>query len=206
MRYTYNDKKLREMMEDKNLSYSKICNMLNTKADKTVKQQIKGGDMFLSRLLEYANTFDLNLLDFFFDNDVLISDTMHNLRKNDVGGELKILKKEIEHKEAVSELEKRHIKEIAEKDTESLQKIMDAEKKIRNEIRQEFGEERSLLEDKFNSALKEKDNIIKDLQNQIAELAVRYRGPEEKSGKSGYPSYENTSFGVAEGQTKNKTL
>ena len=193
MRYTYNDKKLKEMMETKNLSYSKICNLLNTKADKTVKQQIKGGDMFLSRLLEYANTFDLNLLDFFFDNDVLISDTMHNLRKNDVGGELKILKKEMEHKEAVSELEKRHIKEIAEK-------------KIRREIRQEFGEERSMLEDKFNSALKEKDNIIKDLQNQIAELAVRYRELEEKSGKSGYPPYANTSFGVAEGQTKNKTL
>lgn len=206
MRYTYNDKKLKEMMETKNLSYSKICNLLNTKADKTVKQQIKGGDMFLSRLLEYANTFDLNLLDFFFDNDVLISDTMHNLRKNDVGGELKILKKEMEHKEAVSELEKRHIKEIAEKDTECLQKIMDAEKKIRREIRQEFGEERSMLEDKFNSALKEKDNIIKDLRNQIAELAVRYRELEEKNSKNNYPSYTNTSFGVTEGQTKNKTL
>lgn len=64
MSYTYNNRKIKEILDSKGLSKRKVRIALNMANDITVQRWIAGEDIYIGRLLEFCNKFNLSPLDF----------------------------------------------------------------------------------------------------------------------------------------------
>lgn len=64
MSYTYNNKKIKEILDSKGLSKRKVRIALKMANDITVQRWIAGEDIYIGRLLELCNKFNLSPLDF----------------------------------------------------------------------------------------------------------------------------------------------
>lgn len=175
MAFRYNNKKITEYITENSLSLRNVLKKMNMTSDKTLRGWIKGDDIRVSHLLNFANTFNLDLRDFFFENDTLISNEAKASRTEDGKHytEADMLRMEMQYKDQIAVIEKRHMKELAEKETEIIRREMDTERRIRQELQEQMEAARETLCGRYEQRLAEKEHAIIRLKEKIAENDIK---------------------------------
>ena len=176
MAFRYNNKKISGYIAENSLSLRNVLKKLNMTGDKTLRGWIKGEDIRVSHLLNFANTFNLDLREFFFENDTLISEiqkTEPAQKEEKRYTEADMLKAEMKYKERINEMEKKHMKELMEKETEIIRREMETERRIRQELQEQMEQARETLSGRYEQRLAEKEHAIAILQEQIAEVSKK---------------------------------
>lgn len=116
--YRYNNDKIRQWAEEQETTAWKIAKKMQMVNPKGPMGWVAGGDLRVSNLLNFINTYKLNLLDFFFEDDKLMSDTppitveaIEELRRQHTR-EIEELK--IQHLREIGEIERKHLREIGD--------------------------------------------------------------------------------------------
>lgn len=116
--YRYNNDKIRLWAEEQETTAWKIAKKMQMVNPKAPMGWVAGGDLRVSNLLNFINTYKLNLLDFFFEDDTLMSEThqtneqtIEELRRQHTR-EMEELK--IQHLREIGEIERKHLREIAD--------------------------------------------------------------------------------------------
>lgn len=171
MTFRYNNKKIPEYITENSMSLRNVLKKLNMTGDKTLRGWIKGDDIRVSHLLNFANTFGLDLREFFFENDTLISEIRKTEPAQKEGGytEADMLRTEMKYKERISEMEK----ELMKKDMEIMQREMETERRVRQEMREQMEQERESASGRYEQRLAEKEHTIALLREQVAETSKK---------------------------------
>lgn len=116
--YRYNKDKIRQWAEQQETTAWKIAKKMQLTNHKGPMAWVTGGDLRVSSLLNFINTYKLNILDFFFEDDKLMSDTpptneqtIEELRRRHT---LEMEELKIQHLREIAEIERRHLREITE--------------------------------------------------------------------------------------------
>ena len=96
----------------------------------------------------------------------------------------------------MAELEKKHIREMMQKDIDLARQEAKMREEIRRELKAEFEQVKQTLVDNYEARLRNRDADVAKLQQQLAELTLQYKELESKTEK-GYMPY-GTVTGVAD--------
>lgn len=210
----YNNKKLKETLSALKKNRSDFRSDIGIQNDVTVKRWIEGEDIYVSRLTQICNMYNMDILEFFLIDgqevkpeviqesaeSVSISDDIATLliRKEKEIAEIKLQSKEdiFSIREELHRQEIKHIKEIAE-----LTVLLKEEERARlfeqhdqNAIKSK--QEMEGLRSKMEQALSEKDQENSLLQQKLNNLQLEYKELEMSVRISG-PRYK-TPTAVAE--------
>ena len=97
----------------------------------------------------------------------------------------------------MADLEKQHLREMMQKDIDLAKKEIEMRDQIRRELKAEFEADKQQIIESYEDRLRDRDNDVAKLQQQLAELTVQYRELESSQGEKGYYP-KGTITGVAE--------
>lgn len=103
--YQYNKNKIAEFAAERDITASRMAKKMELVNPKGPKGWLEGGDLRVSSLLNFVNTYGLNLLDFFSKDGQPLSENQYNTPTN-------ILELELHYTRKIAEIEKQYLREI----------------------------------------------------------------------------------------------
>lgn len=209
--YGFNSEFVSNFMNEQNLSNYQLRKKVNGNA-RTVARWFKGGDMRTNNLIDMVNILGFNILDFFYADDVLMSDIdkqkderIAELEKklSDAQKDLQNIKKDASHTEVIRNTDKKHQQEtldlLRSMMKEQQEQFDRREETERERYQQELREkDKTILQiqmEKNEELLQAKEEIIR-LKEELRQLTAQYRELELSSG-----TYTGT-IGLSESPTK----
>lgn len=217
----YNNKKLKETLSALKKNRADFRSDIGIQNDVTVKRWIEGEDIYVSRLTQICNMYNMDILEFFlsdgqeiksekiqeYTEPVSTSDDITTilLKREKEIAELKLQSKEdiFSIREELHRQEIKHIKEIAELTVRlrEEERVRLFEQHDQNSIKSK--QEVEVLRSKMEQLLSEKDEENSLLQQRLNNLQIEYKELEMLAGMSG-PRYK-TPTAVAESTPYKKT-
>ena len=176
MAYLYNAEKIKEFAQEREMGGRTIANKLNMSNDKAPRGWLAGNKQIrMDHFLNFVNTFKLDLLDFFTQDGSPLSKAQNNAQTTEntlcsVSESVAELK--IAHIQAMADMEKEHLREMMQKDIDLAQKELLLNEKIRKQLKAEFADDKQQIIDSYEARLTERDKLIGQLQQQVAELTA----------------------------------
>lgn len=114
--YKYNKDKIAEFAEERKLTPHKMASRLNMVNPKGPRGWLIGGDLRVSSLLHFVNTFGLDLLDFFSLDDNPLSEVVKEQQQTAPSTTISttVAEAELRCAQRIAELEKQYLREIME--------------------------------------------------------------------------------------------
>lgn len=181
MFYKYNNLRIKEFADSKRIGGRTIANKLGMSNDKAPRGWLNGGEQIrMDHFLNFVNTFGLDIKEFFYQDDVLMSDIADSENTKCPSATNTQSAPNAEHelenlRTAVSQLEKEHLQVIAQKELELSRKELEMYKDIRKELKEEFNDEKQQIIDSYEARLSERENTIGKLQQQLAILTAELK-------------------------------
>ncbi len=176
MIYDYDNKKIAAYVKAHKMSARKAQIALNMTNVKALNGWMNGGDLRVSNLLHFVNTFRLNLLDFFTADGKPLSEQNQESRQTDQQDNLASAKQMqsessnianiatsntdisqlvIKHIQEIANLRQKHVVEMAEKEKSLLLREMQQEKVIRQEYDAKLEATVTRMEERYERRLSE---------------------------------------------------
>lgn len=196
MSYLYNKERIKEFIQSSGLTPMAVGRKVGVFNTETCNNWAKGSDIRVSTLLKIAEAYGIDLLEFFIEDGEKMSETYGKKRGEappPVAPEGNI--NYIDYIKEVSEMEKRHLRELMQKDIDLAKKEVEMAERIREKVRQETAADKQQIIDSYEARLTDRDKTIGQLQQQLAELSAQYKELEASGGK-GFRPYGVT--GMAE--------
>lgn len=204
MAYRYNKERIKEFAEKRGFGGRTIANKLGMSNDKAPRSWLDGSEVIrMDHFLNFVNTFNLDLHEFFFQDDVLMSkapqteQSKENTFCSPQAETKSATEAELRHVREMADLEKQHLREMMQKDIDLAKKEVEMREQIRRELKAEFEADKQQIIESYEDRLRDRDNDVAKLQQQVAELTVQYRELESSQGEKGYYP-KGTITGVAE--------
>lgn len=158
MKYEFNTTRFANLMKERNLKKTRVAGMLGRSQSITVQRWMDGESIEGRHIVEICNKFDINPAEFFLcdgvsiilpekteitsdANNVVAMDVQQALLQQQVAfiTERETLDKQ--HIQAIANLEKKHIRELMQKDIDLAKKEVKLREEIREEIKTEYENE-----------------------------------------------------------------
>lgn len=203
MSYKYNNTRIKEFAEKNKLSGRAIATRMGMSNDLAPRGWIACTEkIYMHHFINFINTFGFDIHEFFYQDNVLMSEgenSKNTICSNESGSQsvpsdnsdLKLA-----HVKEISELEKKHIREMMQKDIDLARQEAKMREEIRRELKTEFEQDKQTLVDNYEARLRNRDADVAKLQQQLAELTLQYKELESKTEK-GYMPYGGVT-GVAD--------
>lgn len=203
MSYKYNNTRIKEFAESKGIGGRTIANKMGMSNDLAPRGWINCTEkIYMHHFINFINTFGFDIHEFFYQDGVLMSEAMkeENSKCSEEPSSQSVptdaTALELAHVKEMAELEKKHIREMMQKDIDLARQEAKMREEIRRELKAEFEQDKQQIIDSYESRLRERDKDVAKLQQQLAELTLQYKELESKTEK-GYMPY-GTVTGVAE--------
>lgn len=211
--YGFNSEFVSNFMNEQNLSNYQLRKKVNGNA-RTVARWFKGGDMRTNNLIDMVNILGFNILDFFYEDGVLMSEidkekdeTIERLTRElaEAQKELQSTKNDASHTEVISNRDKLHQQETLELLRSMMREQQESyerkEESARLRHQEDLKEKDQMIlkiqMEKNEELLQAKEEIMK-LKEEITQLTAQYKELELASG-----TY-NGVIGVSESPTKKR--
>ena len=203
MSYKYNNTRIKEFAEKNKLSGRAIATHMEMSNDLAPRGWIACTEkIYMHHFINFINTFGFDIHEFFYQDNVLMSEgenSKNTICSNESGSQsvpsdnsdLKLA-----HVKEISELEKKHIREMMQKDIDLARQEAKMREEIRRELKAEFEQDKQTLVDNYEARLRSRDADVAKLQQQLAELTLQYKELESRTEK-GYMPYGGVT-GVAD--------
>ena len=181
MFYKYNNLRIKEFADSKRIGGRTIANKLGMSNDKAPRGWMNGSEQIrMDHFLNFVNTFGLDIKEFFYQDDVLMSDIADSENTKCSSATNTQSAPNVEHeleklRTTVFQLEKEHLQVIAQKELELSRKELEMYKDIRKELKEEFKDEKQQIIDSYEARLSERENTIGKLQQQLAILTAELK-------------------------------
>lgn len=181
MVYKYNNLRIKEFADSKRIGGRTIANKLGMSNDKAPRGWLNGSEQIrMVHFLNFVNTFGLDIKEFFYQDDVLMSDIADSENIKCSSATDTQSAPNVEHeleklRTTVFQLEKEHLQVIAQKELELSRKELEMYKDIRKELKEEFKDEKQQIIDSYEARLSERENTIGKLQQQLAILTAELK-------------------------------
>ena len=176
MAYLYNAEKIKEFAQERGMGGRTIANKLNMSNDKAPRGWLEGNKQIrMDHFLNFVNTFKLDLLDFFTQDGSPLSKAQNNAQATEntfCSVPESVAELKIAHIQAMADMEKEHLREMMQKDIDLAQKELLLNEKIRKQLKAEFADDKQQIIDSYEERLTERDKLIGQLQQQVAELTA----------------------------------
>lgn len=203
MSYKYNNTRIKEFAEKNKLSGRAIATRMGMSNDLAPRGWIGCTEkIYMHHFINFINTFGFDIHEFFYQDDVLMSETENgkNTKCSDESGSQSVPSgnsaSELAHVKEMAELEKKHIREMMQKDIDLARKEVEMTDRIREKVKREFEQDKQQIIESYETRLRERDADVAKLQQQLAELSLQYKELESNSEK-GFMPYGGMT-GVAE--------
>ena len=182
MVYKYNNTRIKEFAESKKIGGRTIANKMGMTNDTAPRGWIACTEkIYMHHFINFINTFGFDIHEFFYQDGVLMSEAQKDENKKcsseseaqTVPADTSAL--ELAHVKEISELEKKHIREMMQKDLELSRKEIELRNQIRQELKAEYNQDKQVLVDNYEHRLRERDADVARLQQQLAELTAQYK-------------------------------
>lgn len=182
MSYKYNNTRIKEFAELRRFGGRSIANRMNMKNDLAPRGWIACSEtIHMHHFINFINTFGLDIHEFFYQDGVLMSEAIkkENSKCSDepssqsVPTDTTVL--ELAHVKEMAELEKKHIREVMQKDIDFARQEAKMREEIRRELKAEFEQDKQTLIDNYEARLRSRDADVANLQQQLAELTLQKR-------------------------------
>ena len=196
MAYIYNKWRLKEFAEKTGKTVSQMGGVVGISNMETVRGWLEGKNPRVDTVVKFASNAGINLLEFFEEDGIRMDEIYSKGEKVEVEEPTDTISY-VEHLRQVSDMEKTHIKEMMQKDIDLAKKEVEMREQIRRELKAEFEADKRQIIESYEDRLRERDNDVAKLQQQVAELTVQYKELESSQGEKGYYP-KGTITGVAE--------
>lgn len=173
MKYAFNSTRFAELMTERKLKKTNVARMLGRSQSYTVQNWMNGEKIESTHIVEICNIFDINPAEFFLLNGRPIVEptrkTTSNISKDSISDtpsanmqqQMQFINEKAElekkHLQAISTLEKEHLRELMQKEVDLARRESDIREEIRREMRDEY------------------ESQIATLRNQLIDLTTQYR-------------------------------
>ena len=181
MKYAFNSTRFAELMTERKLKKTNVARMLGRSQSYTVQNWMNGEKIESTHIVEICNIFDINPAEFFLLNGRPIVEptrkTTSNISKDSISDtpsanmqqQMQFINEKAElekkHLQAISTLEKEHLRELMQKEVDLARRESDIREEIRREMRDEY------------------ESQIATLRNQLIDLTTQYRELEILGGR-----------------------
>lgn len=203
MSYKYNNTRIKEFAESKGIGGRTIANKMGMTNDLAPRGWINCTEkIYMHHFINFINTFGFDIHEFFYQDGVLMSEAFkeENSKCSDEPSSQSVptdtTALELAHVKEMAELEKKHIREMMQKDIDLARKEVEMTDRIREKVKREFEQDKQQIIESYEERLRERDADVAKLQRQLAELTLQYKELESKTEK-GYMPYGGVT-GVAE--------
>ena len=200
--YSYNTARIKEVCTAHNLSAYRVMKDLNTGNQQTPQRWMEGRDITVARLIDFCNKYKQDILSFFRVGDKLLSESIQEKNGTEIDTQKdQFVDERIKHIKEIAEIEKRHIREMANKDVENANKIIELKDNIRELVKLEFEKDKEKMMAKYEEQLAKKEQDITLLREQLITLQAQYKELEMSTG-SPILNIPLSNTGVADGKAK----
>ena len=203
MSYKYNNTRIKEFAESKGIGGRTIANKMGMTNDLAPRGWINCTEkIYMHHFINFINTFGFDIHEFFYQDGVLMSEAFkeENSKCSDEPSSQSVptdtTALELAHVKEMAELEKKHIREMMQKDIDLARQEVEMTDRIREKVKREFEQDKQQIIESYEERLRERDADVAKLQQQLAELTLQYKELESKTEK-GYMPYGGVT-GVAE--------
>jgi hypothetical protein len=203
MSYKYNNTRIKEFAESKGIGGRTIANKMGMTNDLAPRGWINCTEkIYMHHFINFINTFGFDIHEFFYQDGVLMSEAIkeENSKCSDEPSSQSVptdtTSLELAHVKEMAELEKKHIREMMQKDIDLARQEVEMTDRIREKVKREFEQDKQQIIESYEERLRERDADVAKLQQQLAELALQYKELESKTEK-GYMPYGGVT-GVAD--------
>jgi hypothetical protein len=203
MSYKYNNTRIKEFAESKGIGGRTIANKMGMTNDLAPRGWINCTEkIYMHHFINFINTFGFDIHEFFYQDGVLMSESIkeENSKCSDESSSQSVpadtTALELAHVKEMAELEKKHIREMMQKDIDLARQEVEMTDRIREKVKREFEQDKQQIIESYEERLRERDADVANLQQQLAELTLQYKELESKTEK-GYMPY-GTVTGVAD--------
>jgi hypothetical protein len=203
MSYKYNNTRIKEFAESKGIGGRTIANKMGMTNDLAPRGWINCTEkIYMHHFINFINTFGFDIHEFFYQDGVLMSEAFkeENSKCSDESSSQSVpadtTALELAHVKEMAELEKKHIREMMQKDIDLARQEVEMTDRIREKVKREFEQDKQQIIESYEERLRERDADVAKLQQQLAELTLQYKELESKTEK-GYMPYGGVT-GVAE--------
>lgn len=182
MSYKYNNTRIKEFAESKGIGGRTIANKMGMTNDLAPRGWINCTEkIYMHHFINFINTFGFDIHEFFYQDGVLMSEAIkeENSKCSDdsslqsVPTDTTALK--LAHVKEMAELEKKHIREMMQKDIDLARQEVEMADRIREKVKREFEQDKQTLVDNYEARLRNRDADVAKLQQQLAELTLQKR-------------------------------
>lgn len=203
MSYKYNNTRIKEFAESKGIGGRTIANKMGMTNDLAPRGWINCTEkIYMHHFINFINTFGFDIHEFFYQDGVLMSEAFkeENSKCSDEPSSQSVptdtTALELAHVKEMAELEKKHIREMMQKDIDLARQEVEMTDRIREKVKREFEQDKQQIIESYEERLRERDADVAKLQQQLAELTLQYKELESKTEK-GYMPYGGVT-GLAE--------
>jgi hypothetical protein len=203
MSYKYNNTRIKEFAESKGIGGRTIANKMGMTNDLAPRGWINCTEkIYMHHFINFINTFGFDIHEFFYQDGVLMSEVIkdENSKCSNESSSQSVptdtTALELAHVKEMAELEKKHIREMMQKDIDLARQEVEMTDRIREKVKREFEQDKQQIIESYEERLRERDADVAKLQQQLAELTLQYKELESKTEK-GYMPYGGVT-GVAE--------
>lgn len=204
MSYKYNNTRIKEFAELKGFGGRSIANRMKMKNDLAPRGWIACTEkIYMHHFINFINTFGLDIHEFFYQDGVLMSEAIkeENSKCSEEPSSQSVptdtTALELAHVKEMAELEKKHIREMMQKDIDLARQEAKMREEIRRELKAEFEQDKQTLVDNYEARLRSRDADVAKLQQQLAELTLQYKELEAARSEKSYVGFGGVT-GLAE--------
>lgn len=184
MKYSYKETKFKELFKEGRITPTSIRRTSAGGNYSTIKRWTEGEDIYVKKLVEVCNAFDLNLLDFFLiDGNPIQNTDSESILHSSTEIPTSII---VEYERSMAELRLKAQENLFKEKESNIKELSNLEISLRKEFLADIEKERERLKDlhqkelektklSLENALKEKDEIIFKLKESISELQLQYK-------------------------------
>ena len=114
MKETYNTTRIKELLEESDITRTKWRRNLNIQDDRQAIKYIDGGDLHVSRLLQIAEQFGVSVAEFFLHDNIRLDRARACHATNEESDDVKLLKQELKHTKEMMEVKMAYERRIGE--------------------------------------------------------------------------------------------
>ena len=182
MSYKYNNTRIKEFAKSRGIGGRTLANKMGMSNDLAPRGWIAGSEKIsMHHFINFINTFGFDIHEFFYQDGVLMSETQkaENSKCSEEASTQSVPTDstaiELAHVKEMAELEKKHIKEMMQKDIDLARQEAKMREEIRRELKAEFEQDKQTLVDNYEARLRSRDADVAKLQQQLAELTLQKR-------------------------------
>jgi hypothetical protein len=204
MSYKYNNTRIKEFAESKGIGGRTIANKMGMTNDLAPRGWINCTEkIYMHHFINFINTFGFDIHEFFYQDGVLMSEAFkeENSKCSDEPSSQSVptdtTALELAHVKEMAELEKKHIREMMQKDIDLARQEVEMTDRIREKVKREFEQDKQQIIESYEERLRERDADVAKLQQQLAELTLQYKELEAARNEKSYLGYGGVT-GLAE--------